>query len=1319
MDAAGENMPMHGQLVEKEVVEPEVCSDASNPHVFRIDRHKIQTVKQGPEELEALGITIYDQDTFEKGILDQVDEAIERQNKQIEDDTSEPLGVESENVPNVDAILHSENSNEDSGKKENFQQGISSKTENNKARKNNSLLFHALKHGSKETDYERKIRLGEMTPFGSVVDRKDIRHDDSLSHLNDYFEKQINLQHEYKCQISKQKGKSKKTELLAVSEQKEEKCLSKKKSPLKKSILLPAKRRKKEELGTRIGVPGAALGSPGKLLSEITPLENSDDDTFDDCLDSDYKPDSEEDEMKLKKKRAKQKLSPAKMRKTKGKLQAPPEDWGTDDSDWESSDDETQIRRRKSSKKEIDDGNFKDYEYRLKCWEISKENDTLGDHCLSGGYKLPKSFQKVGVQWLWELHQQGCGGILGDEMGLGKTVQIISFLAGLSHSRLMSRHKGFRGLGPTLIVCPTTVLHQWVSEFHTWWPPFRVAILHESGSFSGKKDLLIQQISSKGGILITSFTGAVQHCSQLTTKNWHYVILDEGHKIRNPDAQVTLAVKQFRTPHRIILSGSPMQNNLRELWSLFDFVFPGKLGTLPVFIAQFAVPITQGGYSNASEVQVATAFKCATVLRDTISPYLLRRIKSDVKTHIQLPAKNEQVLFCKLTEEQRDLYRTYLDSGEEKEEDLPEEQRYGYWKKSGKMIVVESLLKIWKKQGHKVLLFTQSRQMLCVLEAFVQKEGYSYLKLDGGTSVAARQPLINKFNQDPSYFVFLLTTRVGGLGVNLTGANRVLIFDPDWNPATDTQARERAWRIGQQNQIYHRQIFKQFLTNKVLSDPKQRRFFKSNDLFELFTLKEGDQEGSTETSAIFAGTGSEVKLKKLKEKIKEKKRKEIHVRMKIDAAKVHNPSQDSIKFSKAQIERMKKLSKKIAQGISKTKASEKEMNSSGQEFKKLSTVENGSKTIFKTNINSEVATVTSRDLEVTKAAHDVVEYLLTEVVKNIQCSDENGGRQSDQSIIGEDSLSLIPEDSLKSCGTSNTFQLLKNPINFTDHKKEKLETNNSDHSRKKKHKHKKSKKRKEVYFEGEEVPHLVGMEQSKQSTEKDVNEIHAAQDDYVLQKLFKKSGLQTVLKHDKIMEGGPADHALVEGEARRVAKEALQALRRSRQQCFAAETGRPSWTGQSGVLRLPGRPRFSQKKCKPGSQIENNDHQKPMSSSDLLARMRQRRVLAESTSNNEEEQEEIAVVTAEVPEPSTPSLILSNPVDSEANVDLLRDIRNFVAFGAITDGRASTNEIIEKFRDRLPPSSTPIFKFLLEEICDFFRMPSGEGMWKLRPEFQW
>ena len=329
-----------------------------------------------------------------------------------------------------------------------------------------------------------------------------------------------------------------------------------------------------------------------------------------------------------------------------------------------------------------------------------------------------------------------------------------------------------------------------VSRFH-----FR----HESGSFSGSRDTLIRSIgkSSSPAVLVTSYSFVTTYKDSLLNQDFDYVILDEGHKIRNPDAQITLAVKQFTTSHRLILSGSPLQNNLKELWSLFDFIYPGKLGTLPVFMNQFSIPITMGGYSNASRTQVATAHKCATVLRDTINPYLLRRLKSDVKSHINLPSKNEQVLFCRLTEEQRSIYRNYLESGEVKNildgrlqvfiglillrkicnhpdlydggpkhyggaNDSDEEDRsekFGYWKRSGKMIVVRSLLSLWKKQGHKVLLFTQSRKMLLILERFLVDHDYSYLKLDGATAISARQGLINRFNNSKDLFVFLLTTR--------------------------------------------------------------------------------------------------------------------------------------------------------------------------------------------------------------------------------------------------------------------------------------------------------------------------------------------------------------------------------------------------------------------------------------------------------------------------------------------------------------------------------------------------------------------------------
>ena len=598
----------------------------------------------------------------------------------------------------------------------------------------------------------------------------------------------------------------------------------------------------------------------------------------------------------------------------------------------------------------LDDGDETLYQSRLTQWckgrsslrrdsdsneeEFYKPHPTIPDAKLNAEFKLPGDiyptlfdYQKTCVQWLWELYSQKTGGIIGDEMGLGKTIQIISFIAGLHYSKLLDK--------PVLIVVPATVLNQWVNEFHKWWPPLRCIILHSIGSGMGNKvdenkleeflelndpdsigeerrfknmsnqvnaHEIVNKIMDKGHVLITTYVGLRIYSKFILDRQWGYCILDEGHKIRNPNLDISLLCKQVRTHNRIILSGTPIQNNLIELWSLFDFIFPGRLGTLPIFEQQFAIPIKMGGYSNASNLQVQTSFKCATILRDLISPYLLRRLKNDVAK--DLPKKQEMVLFIKLTKGQQDMYETFLASEDLNSilkgkrnmlmgvdilrkicnhPDLVDKSKksidYGNAKRSGKMQVVKNLVQLWEYQKHKILIFCQTKQMLDILEVFINKlkkvnenneeisggDKFEYLRMDGSTPIAKRQYLVDSFNNDAKITIFLLTTKVGGLGVNLTGADRIIIFDPDWNPSTDIQARERAWRLGQKNdiviyrlmiagsieeKIYHRQIFKTFLTNKILKDPKQRKFFKMNDLYDLFTLGDQEEKG-TETGDMF------------------------------------------------------------------------------------------------------------------------------------------------------------------------------------------------------------------------------------------------------------------------------------------------------------------------------------------------------------------------------------------------------------------------------------------------------------------------------------
>ncbi|ORC86292.1 DNA excision repair protein [Trypanosoma theileri] len=572
--------------------------------------------------------------------------------------------------------------------------------------------------------------------------------------------------------------------------------------------------------------------------------------------------------------------------------------------------------------------------------------------------------QREGVKWMLQLHVQKVGGILGDEMGLGKTIQVAAMLNALHNSQQLR--------GPCLIVSPLTVLQQWVMEMHRWAPYMRTCIMHESSASKVGREELIASIRGTPAVLLTTYAGVRQHCQLLHTARFQYIILDEGHKISNPDTTVTLAVKSFPTPHRLILSGTPIQNTLKELWCLFDFVKPGLLGTMTKFVQEFEEPINASKDLRASSLVLATAVECARALQERISPYLLRRLKRQVMKDA-LPQKYERVIRCPLSDAQLEAYVELLTSprvqqllsstlsytqmmgaldrdgrdssgslhtagrrfqmmarhqqqhngsgirpetfrvlnelrqicnhvdvfrlrqsianggGDDYDDDdddgndgnsmtttnhnnnnngnngmasVGRRRRVSRpslrsnlpvnYDGSGKLQTLRRLLTVWRRGGQRALIFSQTRLLLDVLENMCEQEGLAYIRLDGSTGGPQRQALIHRFNTDPNVTAALLTTRVGGVGVNLTGADRVVLVDPDWNPVTDEQARERAWRIGQtrdvgvyrliasgtvEEAILRRQLAKTYVTEKVLSNPTLQRFFHQHEnLAETFYL---------------------------------------------------------------------------------------------------------------------------------------------------------------------------------------------------------------------------------------------------------------------------------------------------------------------------------------------------------------------------------------------------------------------------------------------------------------------------------------------------
>lgn len=489
-----------------------------------------------------------------------------------------------------------------------------------------------------------------------------------------------------------------------------------------------------------------------------------------------------------------------------------------------------------------------------------------------------RSYQQEGVNWLHFLNKYHLHGILCDDMGLGKTLQTICIVASDHHQRAEEFAKtqapDVRRLA-SLIVCPPTLSGHWQQEINAYAPFLSVtAYVGPPADRKAMRDAL-----GKTDIVITSYDVCRNDVEILEKHNWNYVVLDEGHLIKNPKAKVTQAVKKLPSNHRLILTGTPIQNNVLELWSLFDFLMPGFLGAEKVFLDRFAKPIAASRFSKASSKEQEAGALAIEALHKQVLPFLLRRLKEEVLN--DLPPKILQNYYCDLSDFQKKLFEDFTKKQGKKIQAVagsddkdakqhifqalqymrklcnspamvmkPDNQLYGetqrILQKQGtsiedvvhapKLTALRDLLVdcgIGVEGGdssdplyqpikpHRALIFCQMKEMLDMVQNTVLKNmlpSVSHLRLDGGVEANKRQDIVNKFNSDPSYDVLLLTTSVGGLGLNLTGADTVIFVEHDWNPQRDLQAMDRAHRIGQKKVVnVYRLITRGTLEEKILN----------------------------------------------------------------------------------------------------------------------------------------------------------------------------------------------------------------------------------------------------------------------------------------------------------------------------------------------------------------------------------------------------------------------------------------------------------------------------------------------------------------------
>ena len=432
-----------------------------------------------------------------------------------------------------------------------------------------------------------------------------------------------------------------------------------------------------------------------------------------------------------------------------------------------------------------------------------------------------RPYQQVGVRWLYLLTKLRLGACLADDMGLGKTVQVISLLLVLKNQA--------NGQGrPNLLVAPASLLANWASELERFAPSLTALIAHPSATAAADLKALAPERLREVDLVITSY-GSLLRMPWIAEASWQLVVLDEAQAIKNPDAKQTRAAKKLKAQSRFVLSGTPIENRLGDLWSIFDFVNPGLLGSAKEFTT-FAKRLADRPHNPYGP------------LRELVRPYILRRLKTDKTVITDLPDKTEIKAFCQLSRKQAALYQQSVEELAELLDNSEGIQRKGLilsflmrlkqicnhpsqwlgdgaWSEadSGKWARLREIAEVITAKQEKVLVFTQFREVTAPLAAFLESVfGRPGLVLHGETEVKKRKDLVRRFQEDESVGFFVLSLKAGGAGLNLTAASHVVHFDRWWNPAVENQATDRAFRIGQnKNVLVHKFVCRGTIEEKI------------------------------------------------------------------------------------------------------------------------------------------------------------------------------------------------------------------------------------------------------------------------------------------------------------------------------------------------------------------------------------------------------------------------------------------------------------------------------------------------------------------------